>query len=483
MKLTVITLPLFWLLTSERHFHTKRQNSWHLHSWVFSVVSWDPCLLDFKEVSLVCIKSHRRWHTSLTDLHTFIQLYSRCSLQFFRFRQRLENIMHHGFHRKMLWINCLTTQLGPPENLTTTGITSITGKQKYVNNIVTNDSGTLLLLRLFSRLTVISIFLLCLQETSIFGNLMVFCIANMLLVSLASTLPVPLGLIMPSFKIGAGMGRLVGEGLAFYFPRGINPSFDRTQFPIIPGAYAVAGAAAFAGSTTGALSSAVIILEMTGQLTHLIPIIVCVLISVSVSRSLGDSLYDTWISLKKLPYLPYVLRSNPGVSDLVVEDFMRRDLIFVWEGCSYKNIKHILDSAKSLQNIPYVKNIENQIFLGTIDREELQSLLEKKLRRRPKQLSSRPFAPKLDSIDTFIDDSSSSYPVKKSLVDTMKVWRQNSMTRLQNITVLLFTLTFIFCHILFLTLSAKTTIDNTESSSMGRTAVESRGWFILLQDW
>jgi chloride channel 2 len=230
---------------------------------------------------------------------------------------------------------------------------------------------------------------------------------------------------MPSFKIGAGVGRLVGELLALWFPHGMNPQYDRSNLPILPGAYAVAGAAAFAGSTTGALSSAVIIIEMTGQLAHLFPVVLCVLVSVYTSRSLGDSLYDTWISLKKLPYLPYVLRSNPGVSDLSVEDFMRRDLIFVWEGCTYKNIKHILETAKSVQAFPYVKSIENQIFLGTIDREELEFLLEKKLRRRPKQLSSRPFVPKLDSLESFIDDAEPSTslttPVKKGLVDSMKV--------------------------------------------------------------
>lgn len=239
---------------------------------------------------------------------------------------------------------------------------------------------------------------------------------------------------MPSFKIGAGLGRWFGEGLALLFPKGINPSHDRTLFPILPGGYAVAGAAAFAGATTGALSSAVIILEMTGQLTHLIPVIVCVLVSTSVARRMGDSLYDTWISLKKLPYLPNVLRSNPGVSDLLVEDFMRRDLIFVWEGSSYKNVRHVLDTAKFLQSFPVVKSVDNPIFMGTIDREELEALLEKKLRRRPKQLGSRFVAPRMDSVDSFgshqADDyleptatSSSTEKKKGTLVETMKVGR------------------------------------------------------------
>ena len=39
--------------------------------------------------------------------------------------------------------------------------------------------------------------------------------------------------------------------MAYLFPKGINPFYDRTHLPIIAGAYAVAGSAAFAGANTG----------------------------------------------------------------------------------------------------------------------------------------------------------------------------------------------------------------------------------------
>lgn len=53
---------------------------------------------------------------------------------------------------------------------------------------------------------------------------------------------------MPCFMIGAGLGRCYGETLVLLFPTGINPNFNRTTFGFIPGAYAVAGAGAFAGT-------------------------------------------------------------------------------------------------------------------------------------------------------------------------------------------------------------------------------------------
>ena len=45
--------------------------------------------------------------------------------------------------------------------------------------------------------------------------------------------------------------RFFGEWMAHMFPKGINPFYDRTSLPIIAGAYAVAGSAAFAGANTG----------------------------------------------------------------------------------------------------------------------------------------------------------------------------------------------------------------------------------------
>lgn len=186
-------------------------------------------------------------------------------------------------------------------------------------------------------------------------------------------------MIIPSFKIGAGLGRWYGESIAYYFPYGINPYENRTSYPIIAGAYAVAGSAAFAGAATGALSSAVIAFEVTGQLTHLLPIIVAVIVANLVSQHLGPSIYDSLIKLKKLPYLPAILQSSSQAHRTFVEDFMERDLLYVWKNCTYRYLKHLINSDKTLKVYPYVKSPESMILLGTVERMELQSLLEKHL--------------------------------------------------------------------------------------------------------
>ena len=96
-------------------------------------------------------------------------------------------------------------------------------------------------------------------STNIFMNTFFFVISNFFTIALASTVPVPGGLIVPLFMVGAGLGRCFGECVAYLFPYGLNPY---NQVPnmsggyegVIPGAYAVAASAALCGGITGQLN-------------------------------------------------------------------------------------------------------------------------------------------------------------------------------------------------------------------------------------
>ena len=56
--------------------------------------------------------------------------------------------------------------------------------------------------------------------TNVFVNTFLFFVMNLVVVAVGATMPIPLGLIVPSFKIGAGLGRQVrlksGELLLFW---------------------------------------------------------------------------------------------------------------------------------------------------------------------------------------------------------------------------------------------------------------------------
>lgn len=78
------------------------------------------------------------------------------------------------------------------------------------------------------------------------------------------------------------------------------------------GGYAVVGAAAFSGAVTHTVSVGVIVFEMTGQITHIVPVMIAVLISNAIAALLQPSMYDSIILIKKLPYLPDLLPSSSG---------------------------------------------------------------------------------------------------------------------------------------------------------------------------
>lgn len=56
----------------------------------------------------------------------------------------------------------------------------------------------------------------------------------------------------------------------------------------------------------------VIVFEMTGQITHIVPVMIAVLISNAIAALLQPSMYDSIILIKKLPYLPDLLPSSSG---------------------------------------------------------------------------------------------------------------------------------------------------------------------------
>nr|XP_042904243.1 chloride channel protein 2 isoform X2 [Parasteatoda tepidariorum] len=217
------------------------------------------------------------------------------------------------------------------------------------------------------------------KYTNIYANLVVFIIITFLTSTLAATLPVPSGLFIPVFKMGAAFGRLVGECMASWFPEGITLGGSVNR--IIPGGYAVVGAAALSGSVTHTISTSVIVFELTGQMSHILPVILAVLIANGISQALQPSIYDSIIQIKKLPYLPPIVSTSSEAHNVYVSDIMVRDVVSVWRGCSYKDLRSILKLKKRLQFFPLVESLESMILLGSIQRIELLRLLELQLGR------------------------------------------------------------------------------------------------------
>ncbi|XP_012539647.1 chloride channel protein 2 isoform X2 [Monomorium pharaonis] len=215
--------------------------------------------------------------------------------------------------------------------------------------------------------------------TDVFSGLLSFVLVTFIFSIISSTVPVPSGIFIPVFKIGAALGRAAGEGMALWFPTGVR--YGGIITPIIPGGYATVGAAAFSGAVTHTISVSVIIFEMTGQITHIVPIMIAVLISNAIAALLQPSIYDSIILIKKLPYLPDLLPSSSGMYNVYVEDFMVHDVKYIWHGISYQKLKDILKENRKLRGFPLVDNPDSMILLGSIQRLALIKLIEKHIGR------------------------------------------------------------------------------------------------------
>ncbi len=142
-------------------------------------------------------------------------------------------------------------------------------------------------------------------------------VLKLLATALCAGAGVPGGLFTPSLFYGAALGGLAGELLARAFP-GSPPT----------GALALVGmAAVLAGTTHAAVSSVLIIFEMTGDYGVILPLMITAAVAAATSRAIEpDSLYTAPLRRRgvRLPELPRPewLRTTP-VAALVVPDAAR----------------------------------------------------------------------------------------------------------------------------------------------------------------
>ncbi|KAJ1121472.1 hypothetical protein NDU88_000009 [Pleurodeles waltl] len=229
-------------------------------------------------------------------------------------------------------------------------------------------------------------------KVSVFVILSLFFIMKFWMSVIATTMPIPCGAFMPVFILGAAFGRTIGEVMATLFPNGIL--FDGIVYKILPGGYAVIGAAAMTGAVTHTVSTAVICFELTGQISHILPMMVAVILANMVAQSLQPSLYDSIIQVKKLPYLPDLAWSHMSKYNIFVEDIMVQDVKFISSNCKYRDLQNLLESC-TLKTLPLVESADSMVLLGSIERTEVLGLLDRQLSPERRLMLTRDMQEKL----------------------------------------------------------------------------------------
>jgi len=226
--------------------------------------------------------------------------------------------------------------------------------------------------------------------TSLFFTTMV----TLLLTTYSVGLSVPAGLLVPSLTTGAAMGRLVGTGMRWL--QMSTPSWGvwhpcRQGDPncITPGIYAIVGGAAVLGGVTRmTIALAVIMSEITGGLTYLLPIMIAVMTSKLVGDLFGEeSVYERSIHSMHYPFLD-VKREIPHT--LLVESAMTpgSDLIMLSQrGHTVASLQATLRTTRalSISGMPVITNMVDRHVIGYISRADLLQGLKVAARERAPQ--------------------------------------------------------------------------------------------------
>lgn len=221
---------------------------------------------------------------------------------------------------------------------------------------------------------------LCKTGAATAGTILLLLFAALLgffLASITFGLQIPAGIILPSMAIGALFGRAVGIIMEIWVHN--HPKFFAFQncepdTPCVtPGTYAIIGAAAALGGVTRMTVSIVVIMfELTGALTYVLPIMIAVMMSKWVGDAFGKrGIYESWIHFNEYPFLDN--SDEIPIPDIPASQIMTRieDLVVLTAtGHTIESLKNVL-ASHPYRGFPVISDPREAILLGYISRAEL----------------------------------------------------------------------------------------------------------------
>ncbi|KAH6625683.1 chloride channel [Boeremia exigua] len=167
-------------------------------------------------------------------------------------------------------------------------------------------------------------------NTGVIALLLISALLGILLAAFTFGLQIPAGIILPSMAIGGLYGRAVGLSVQVFQTAFshlfIFGSCEPDVKCVTPGTYAIVGAAsALAGTTRMTVSIVVIMFELTGALTYVLPIMIAVMISKWIGDAISPrGIYESWIHFKGYPFLDNRDDNGSSIPDVPAAHVMTR---------------------------------------------------------------------------------------------------------------------------------------------------------------
>ena len=144
------------------------------------------------------------------------------------------------------------------------------------------------------------------------------------------------------------------------------------------GAFSVVGAAAVSAAVTRTVSTAVIVFELTTQLSHMLPVLVAVLFAYAVANLMSPSIYEVMMILNGLPYMPHLASRHDIVNVRAADVLQECDDYLIYKVSTYRDAARILRNhdLPSYVSVPIVKSEKQFVLVGTVQRGSLRKTVE-----------------------------------------------------------------------------------------------------------
>ncbi|KAI0798565.1 Cl-channel protein [Irpex lacteus] len=214
-------------------------------------------------------------------------------------------------------------------------------------------------------------------QWSVAWSLLLATIFRIFFVMISYGCKVPAGIFVPSMAIGATFGRMIGimvKAINRAYPDAGIFAVCAPDVPCItPGTYAFLGAAAaLSGVMRMTVTVVVIMFELTGALTYILPTMIVLLVTKAVGDFLGtNGIADEAIRFNGYPFLD----KDDHAYNVPVSRAMKAELhVLTVTGLTVRQIEEVLENT-SVQGFPIVN--EANILMGYIGRTELRYILDK----------------------------------------------------------------------------------------------------------
>ncbi|KAF2838655.1 CLC voltage-gated chloride channel [Patellaria atrata CBS 101060] len=225
-------------------------------------------------------------------------------------------------------------------------------------------------------------------------SLAIATIIRIFLVIITYGCKVPAGIFVPSMAIGASFGRMVGILVQALHEAAPNSNFFAGCEPdvpcITPGTYAFLGAAAsLSGIMHITVSVVVIMFELTGALTYILPTMIVVGITKAVSERFGKGgIADRTIWFNGFPFLDTKEEHTFGVPvSQVMESHVT---VLPASGLELKEVEKLMTDNK-YQGYPIVEDRTSKTLIGYIGRTELRYAVDRAKREQHVSPSAKCF--------------------------------------------------------------------------------------------